>query len=171
MARDGFRVLAVLAAAMLLAAAPAAAQTSAFRSALVGEPPHIDPQLAKRSIYGGLIASGWHTVGLWMRLCVDAVIGDAASMGSPGLDRIRWTRPVRPGDTLRGRFTVLECIPSRSKPDRGVLRSRAELFNQDGELVMEFEGLNILERRPAPDGCCRERREASAPWMIPHSGR
>ena len=83
------------------------------------QPFHVDPERAAASIYGGLIASGWHTCGIFMRLAVDGLIGDSSSMGSPGLDNLRWLLPVRPGDTLRARYTVLEVTPSRSRPDRG----------------------------------------------------
>src|SRR5258708_3754152 len=82
---------------------------------------HTDPARAKGSIYGGLIASGWHTASTYMRLLVDSVIGDSESLGSPGIDNLRWLRPVRPGDTLHARFTVLEARPSQSRPDRGVV--------------------------------------------------
>src|SRR3712207_355775 len=85
------------------------------------QPFHIDPERAAETIYGGLIASGWHTGSLWMRLAVDNLLADSASMGSPGLDNLRWLLPVRPGDTLRGRYTVLEVTPSRSRPDRGIV--------------------------------------------------
>lgn len=108
---------------------------------------HVDAERAKESIYGGLIASGWHTAALCMRLLVDGVFHDSAAMGSPGLDGLRWLRPVRPGDVLAGRFVVLESIPSRSKPDRGIVKFRAELDNQDGETVLRFEALGMMGRR------------------------
>ena len=109
---------------------------------------HTDPQRAKRSIYGGLIASGWHTASVYMRLLVDGLINDTASMGSPGVEKLRWLKPVRPGDTLRARITVLESTPSRSKPDRGIVRSRGEMLNQHGEVVMDLEAVNFFGRRP-----------------------
>ncbi len=109
---------------------------------------HVDPERAKDSPYGGLIASGWHTVALCMRLMVDSVFGDAAGMGSPGVDELRWLKPVRPGDVLTGRLIVLESIPSRSKPDRGIVKFRAELDNQHGETVLRFDGLAMMGRRP-----------------------
>ncbi|MBI2962411.1 MAG: MaoC family dehydratase, partial [Deltaproteobacteria bacterium] len=83
------------------------------------QPFHVDEQAARESIYGGLIASGWHTASMFMRLMVDGMIAGSRSMGSPGVDEIRWLKPVRPGDTLRGRVVILEVVPSRSKPDRG----------------------------------------------------
>jgi acyl dehydratase len=111
---------------------------------------HTDPEQALRSIYGGLIASGWHTASTYMRLLVDALIGGSASLGSPGIENLRWLRPVRPGDTLRGRFTVLDARTSQSRPDRGIVRSKGEMINQDGEVVMEVEAVNFFARRP-PD--------------------
>lgn len=109
---------------------------------------HVDPEAARASIYGGLIASGWQTVAVTMRLLVDHVFGAAAGMGSPGVDELRWLRPVRPGDTLSVRVTVLETRPSRSKPDRGVLRFRVDVDNQDGEPTMSMVGASIVGRRP-----------------------
>lgn len=111
------------------------------------QPFHTDEQAAKESIYGGLIASGWHTCAMMMRLLCEAVLLDAASLGSPGVDNVRWLRPVRPGDTLRGRMTIVETRPSRSKPDRGVVRSHWEVFNQEDELVMTMDGHGMYRRR------------------------
>jgi acyl dehydratase len=111
------------------------------------QPMHTDPQAAASSIYGGLIASGWHTVGAYMRLLVDSVVGHSASVGSPGIDNLRWLRPVRPGDTLRGHFTVIEARPSNSRPDWGIVRSRGEMTNQHGEVVMRLEAANFFTRR------------------------
>jgi acyl dehydratase len=112
------------------------------------QPFHVDEEAAARSVFGGLIASGWQTVGIMMRLMWDTFLKDTASLGSPGSDEIRWLQPVRPGDTLRARFTVLEVVPSRSKPDRGIVHTRAELFNQHGALVMTQRGLGMFGRRP-----------------------
>lgn len=109
---------------------------------------HVDAERASASIYGGLIASGWHTAALCMRLLVDGVFADSAAMGSPGLDELRWLGPVRPDDVLVGRMTVLEARPSRSKPDRGIVRFRAELDNQRGETVLRFVALGMFGRRP-----------------------
>jgi acyl dehydratase len=83
-----------------------------------------------------------------MRLMWDTFLKDTASLGSPGVDEIRWIKPVRPGDTLRARFTVVEAIPSRSKPDRGIVRSVSEIFNQHGDVVMTMRGLGMFARRP-----------------------
>jgi len=108
---------------------------------------HVDPVGARTTIYGGLIASGWHTVALCMRQLVDYVFGHSQGMGSPGVDEIRWTLPVRPGDTLSVRVTMLEARVSRSKPDRGLIRFRIEAHNQDGEQVLEMTGMGFMARR------------------------
>lgn len=110
---------------------------------------HVDEEAAKQTIYGGLLASGWHTGSLLMRLLCDGLLARTASLGSPGIDELRWLKPVRPGDTLAGRMTVIESIPSRSKPDRGMVRSLMELRNQHGEVVLTVKGLSLLGRRPA----------------------
>ncbi len=109
---------------------------------------HTDPQAAKRSPFGGLIASGWHTAGLMMRLFVEQYLTHVASLASPGMDELRWLKPVRPGDTLSVRVTVLKATPSRSKPDRGAVTSLIEVFNQDGEPVMTLKPVNMIARRP-----------------------
>ncbi len=110
---------------------------------------HVDEEAAKHTIYGGLLASGWHTGSLMMRLLYDGLLKDTVSLGSPGIDEMRWLQPVRPGDTLSARLTVLECIPSRSKRDRGIVKSLIELRNQRGEIVATIKGLSLLGRRPA----------------------
>ena len=110
---------------------------------------HVDEEAAKQTIFGGLLASGWHTGSLLMRLLCDGLLARTASLGSPGIDELRWLKPVRPGDTLAGRMTVIESIPSRSKPDRGMVRSLMELRNQHGEVVLTVKGLSLLGRRPA----------------------
>ena len=110
------------------------------------QPMHTDPQAGARSIYGSLIASGWQTVGSYMRLLVDQVMGDSASIGSPGVENLRWLKPVKPGDVLRGRFTVLDCKLSRSRPDWGIVRSRGEMLNQNDEVVMQVEAVNFFGR-------------------------
>jgi len=108
---------------------------------------HVDQTAAQDSPFGGLIASGWHTVALAMRLICEAYLLEAASLGSPGVNEVRWTQPVRPGDTLRLRMTVLESKPSRSKPDQGAVLHRWEVFNQHRELVMRMEGYGLFARR------------------------
>lgn len=111
------------------------------------QPMHVDPEAGARTIYGGLIASGWHTASCYMRLLVDGVIGESASLGSPGLENLRWPKPVKPGDVLRGRFIVLEAKPSRSRPDWGIVKSRGEMLNQRDEIVMQLEAANFFTRR------------------------
>jgi acyl dehydratase len=113
------------------------------------QPMHVDPEVAQRGAFGGLIASGWHTAGLMMRLLVEHFLPLDASLGSPGIDELRWRHPVRPGDELRLRVTVLEAVPSRSRPDRGMLRTLIEVLNQDGTIVMSLRPMNLLRRRPA----------------------
>jgi acyl dehydratase len=113
---------------------------------------HTDPEKAVRSRFGGLIASGWHTASLVMRLYVDRYLSHVASLASPGVDELRWPNPVRPGDTLRVRVTVLEARPSRSKADRGVVRGKIEAFNQRDELVISMIGISIIGRRPQAAG-------------------
>ena len=109
---------------------------------------HTDPEAAKHTPFGGLIASGWHTAGLVMRLYVEHFLTHVASLASPGLDELRWLKPVRPGDTLSVRVTVLKTVPSKSKPDRGAVTSFVEVINQAGDIVMTFKGVNIIAKRP-----------------------
>lgn len=109
---------------------------------------HVDPARAAASEFGGIIASGFHTISLAMRLYVDRYLSHAASLASPGVDEIRWPNPVRPGDTIRVRVTVLEARLSRSKPDRGIVRARVEAINQNHELALSMIMVSILGRRP-----------------------
>lgn len=111
------------------------------------QPFHVDPEAAKDSIYGGLIASGWHTCCLIMRMMCDAYLLDTASLGSPGIDEVRWLKPVRPGDTIRGERVTLEARASRSKPDRGLVNSEWRIYNQQDELVMTMRGMGLFKRR------------------------
>jgi acyl dehydratase len=108
---------------------------------------HVDPEAAEHGPFGGLIASGWHTGSLMMRLMVDNFLPTVASLGSPGIDELRWAEPVRPDDTLRLRITVLDARPSESKPDRGVMRGRVELVNQHDRVVLSLTATNFLTRR------------------------
>ena len=110
---------------------------------------HTDPEAAKQSIVGGLIASGWQTVGVCMRLMCDSYLLETSSLGSPGVDAVRWVKPVYPGDTLRMRATVIAAKPSSSKPDRGIATMRCEVFNQKDELVMHMQSMQMMGRRPA----------------------
>jgi acyl dehydratase len=111
------------------------------------QPFHVDHEAADRSIYGGLIASGWLTGSIVMRLLVDHFISPVSSMGSPGVDEIRWTKPVRPGDRLKLRVTVVETRRSQSKPDRGIVQVQEEAINQDGETVMSIRGMGLYRCR------------------------
>ena len=105
---------------------------------------HTDPAAARKTAFGGLVASGWHTAALAMRMLVDHYISHVACLGAPGADELRWLKPVRPGDTLSLRVTVLEVKRSRSKPDRGVVRSFVEVLNQDRQVVMTRQAVSIM---------------------------
>ena len=111
------------------------------------QPFHVDEAAAKQSIYGGLIASGWHTCAMVMRMMCDAYLSHAASVGSPGIDNLKWLKPVRPGDTISARRTTLETRASKSKPDIGIVNNLWEVFNQNGEMVMSMQGYGMFLRR------------------------
>ena len=115
------------------------------------QPFHVDEEAAKKSIYGGLIASGWHTCAMVMRLMCDAYLLESASLGSPGLENVRWLKPVRPGDTLTAYRTTLETRVSSSRPDRGIVKTLWEVENQKGELVLTMSGINFFLKRE-PEG-------------------
>jgi acyl dehydratase len=121
----------------------------AFAQAFDPQPIHIDPKAAAEGPFGGLIASGWHTTGLMTRLFVDNYLSSVASLGGPGADEVRFLQPVRPGDTLRLRVTVLEARRSKSKPDRGVLQTLSEMINQDDVIVLRMTVINFLSVRDA----------------------
>lgn len=123
----------------------------AFAREFDPQPFHVDEEAAAQSMFGGLIASGWHTCGLVMRMMCDSHLNDCASLGSPGLDNIRWLLPVRPGDTLRAERHILETRVSQSKPGVGIIRSRWEVRNQRNEMVMTMEGYGMFGRRPLPE--------------------
>ena len=112
------------------------------------QPFHLDDEAGRKSIFGRLVASGWHTASLFMRLLVDGHLKHVDSIASPGVDEIRWLKPVRPGDTLRGRLTILEAIPSKSGARRGTMKTLGELFNHRGELVMTLRAISIVGARP-----------------------
>ena len=114
------------------------------------QPFHLDVEAAKATSFGGLIASGFHTAALSFRLFWQTGAISVASLGSPGIDELRWTLPVRPGDTLRIIASVVEARPSTSKPDRGVVTMTYATLNQRGETVMTMVGKQLLKRRPAP---------------------
>ena len=108
---------------------------------------HLDPAKAASSLFGGIVASGWHTTAVVMRLYVDHYLSHVANLGSPGVEDIRWPNPLRPGDILRIRVTILEARPSRSKPDRGIVRVRVEAINQTDNLVLSMIGVSFVGRR------------------------
>ncbi|GAA4544141.1 MaoC family dehydratase [Amycolatopsis samaneae] len=110
---------------------------------------HVDPDAAEDGPFGGLVASGWHTASVLMRLFAEHYLSTVASLGGPGVDELRWLKPVRPGTTVRLRVTVLEARPSRSKPDRGLVRTLAELTDQDGDVVLRLTVLNFLRCGPS----------------------
>jgi acyl dehydratase len=109
---------------------------------------HTDPVAAERTIFRGLIASGWHTAGLMMRVYAREYLTHVASLASPGIDEVRWPAPVRPGDVLSVRVTVVSARVSKSKPDRGIVTSSIEVTNQRGETVMTLKPVNIIGLRP-----------------------
>ena len=113
------------------------------------QPFHVDKDAAQNSIYKGLISSGWMTCSIMMRLLVDNMTSKSASMGSPGVDEIRWLKPVYAGDTLSVSLVVLDARASTSKPDRGVIHTQWEATNQRGELVCTVKGMGMYGRRPA----------------------
>ncbi len=110
---------------------------------------HTDPQAARQTPFGGLIASGWQSCAVAMRLMCDAYLNESSCVGSPGIDEIRFLKPVRPGDTLRFRSTVLKSVPSRSQASRGTVSFRWELLNQAGEVVLSMLGHQLYLKRAA----------------------
>lgn len=114
------------------------------------QPFHLDAQAAADSPYGGLIASGFQSLAICFRLFIQSGILAESSMGSPGIDELRWLAPVRPGDTLHSEIEVLEVRPSASKPDRGIARLRYQAVNQRHEAVLSFIVLHLLRRNTRP---------------------
>ncbi len=108
---------------------------------------HTDADAARHSPFGGLIASGWQTAAVGMRLMCDGYLLETSCVGSPGMDELRWTKPVRPGDTLRMRSTVIDATPSRKQPNRGTVQFHWEIFNQNDELVLSIRGRQLFLRR------------------------
>lgn len=108
---------------------------------------HTDPEAARKTPFGGLIASGWQTAAVGMRLMCDGYLLETSCLGSPGLDELRWLKPVRPGDALRLRSIVLEQTPSQKNPTRGTIKWRWEIFNQSGEIVCTMTGRQHFTRR------------------------
>jgi acyl dehydratase len=120
------------------------AEVLAFARRYDPQPFHVDAAAAARSMYGDIIASGWHTAAMTMRVLVDSYLSSVASLGSPGIDELRWTLPVRPGDTLYVRITVIDARRSRSKPDRGIVRTLIETRNQRDEVVLSMKAMNFM---------------------------
>ena len=123
----------------------------AFARQFDPQPFHLDKERAQKSPFGGLITSGWHTACIAMRLLVDNFLSEVSSEGSPGIDQLRWLRPVRPGDQLKVRITVLDARRSRSRPSRGIVRSQIETLNQDGEVVMHFSAAIFIRCQNVED--------------------
>jgi acyl dehydratase len=119
----------------------------AFARRFDPQPMHVDAEFAATGPFGGLIASGWHTSSILMRLFADHYLSKVASLASPGIDELRWPAPVRAGDTLRLRTTVAETRPSRSKPDRGLVFTHAELLNDRDAVVLSLKAMNMLRLR------------------------
>jgi acyl dehydratase len=111
------------------------------------QPMHVDPEFAAAGPFHGVIASGWHTAGIMMRMFADHCLSKVAGLASPGIDELRWPAPVRPGDSLRMRCTFVETRRSRSKPDRGLVRTAAELINQNDETVLTLTAMNLIRAR------------------------
>ncbi|MDH3738282.1 MAG: MaoC family dehydratase [Alphaproteobacteria bacterium] len=119
----------------------------AFAAEFDPQPFHIDDDAAAQSIYGGLIASGWHTGSIYMRLLCDGLLLRVHSMGSPGVDEMRWLGPVRPGDTLSAKLLIDSARASKSKPDRGIVQTVGEMRNQNGDLVLTLKSALLVKRR------------------------
>lgn len=124
------------------------AEIIAFARDFDPQPFHVDHEAAEASMFGGVIASGWHTCSMMMRMVVDGMMARSSSMGSPGVDKVRWILPVRAGDTLSVTYLTTAVKASASKPDRGVVWSKWSALNQRGELVCTIEGMGMFARRP-----------------------
>ncbi|MET3809596.1 MaoC family dehydratase [Arthrobacter sp. UYEF3] len=122
----------------------------AFASRFDPQGIHTDASAAANGPFNGLIASGWHTMAVMMRILVRYCLNEVASLASPGVDDLRWLMPVRPGDVLSLRCTILQARPSRSKPDRGLVHTAIEILNQNHEMVATFTMMNLIRRRPGP---------------------
>ena len=121
----------------------------AFAAEFDPQPFHLDEAAGADTLLGGLAASGWHTCALFMRMMYEGWLKDSASMGAPGVDKVQWVSPVRPGDTLSGRTIILETRESKSRPDRGFVRTRHEISKAAGEIVLVLETPIMIARRSA----------------------
>lgn len=131
---------------------PTREEIIAFATQFDPQPFHLDEEAAKASVFGGLCASGWHSCSMAMRLMVTNFLQHASSLGSPGLENVKWMKPVFPGDSLRLQHRILESRPMRSRPDVGLVRTQWEMFNQHGDQVLHMEGWGMFRRRhPATD--------------------
>jgi len=119
----------------------------AFATEFDPQPMHIDEEAAKKTMLGGLSASGWHTCALMMRILCDGLISRSSSMGAPGVDEVKWLKPVRPGDSLSARVTVLDKREPKSRPDMGFVQMRCDLLNQHGEIVLEATYPGMFAKR------------------------
>jgi acyl dehydratase len=119
----------------------------AFAQQFDPQPFHLDDEAAKASVFGALSASGWHTCAMAMRLMVTNFLCETSSLGSPGLENIKWLKPVYPGDTLRLQSTMLETKPMSKRPDVGMTRNLWEMFNQHGDKVLHMDGWGMFRRR------------------------
>jgi acyl dehydratase len=124
-----------------------AERIKSFAAEFDPQPFHLDEAAAERSLFKGLSASGWHTCAIVMRITYDGLLADSTSLGSPGLESLKWTRPVRPGDTLRVRFTVLETRTMKSRPHVGLVRAKWQALNQHDEVVLDMEGWGMYGLR------------------------
>jgi acyl dehydratase len=125
-----------------------AAEIKAFASQFDPQPFHLDEQAASKTFFGGLVASGWHTAALTMRLIIDSELKIAGGSIGAGADELKWPRPVRPGDTLRAVSEVLDIRTSKSRPDQGIIKMRTQTLNQEGQTVMNFVANMVVPRRP-----------------------
>ena len=126
------------------------AEILAFARQYDPQPLHTDREFAAGTVFSGLIASGWHSCAMFMRLQVDGMLKESSAIASPGVDSIRWLRPVRAGDVLRAEAEVIEIMPSRHRPNRGLVKHECKVFNQKDELVMTLRTLALFARKPLP---------------------
>jgi acyl dehydratase len=143
----------------------------AFAAEFDPQPFHLDEAAARRSLLGGLAASGWHTCAMMMRLNCEGFLLRSAALGAPGIDEVKWLRPVRPGDVLRVRSTVVDARPSRSRPEKGIARFVFDLLNQRGETVASQKNVIMFRCRKISSEPARTERETSAPALGPEPER